>query len=376
MHVRLLLLSASTSLALGLPMGKAPATPRTELHVHLDGAMDSGLLLDVARTRNLSLPGVGVPKTIRDIDRVVDAASAFARFDVINNIIGGSREALQRLGVIFAARQAALNVSYTEVRYDPRRAARSSYDNSTLPMAEAIAAFSDGLRAGSLAHGVAVYSLLCAMRGEPPARCEEVVDAADDAQRAWRGTRAPPLGAVVGVDLAGDEWTYDNTAYVPCFRRAHRLGIATTVHAGEAADQADVASAVLEMGVARIGHGYVAAKNASLLALVRSHGVHLEACPGTALAEGSLSAIGAFAAHNLSFGVNEDDPSPYFGGCGFGCVEAIVQGCTGRPLSWEARLLCLKQHLPWQTVLHFTDAQLAKGHRDARRAAFADRYPH
>ena len=63
--------------------------------------------------------------------------------------------------------------------------------------------------------------------------------------------------------------------------------------------------ALYDMRVDRIGHGYAAARNATLLGLVKGSGVHLEACPGTALAEGSMSAIGAFRAANVSFGLNE-----------------------------------------------------------------------
>jgi adenosine deaminase len=342
---------------------------RVELHVHLDGAVDSSLLLEIAVLRNLSLPGVGVPTSTREIDKVVKSASAFARFDIVNNILGGDVRALQRVGEWFAARQASLNASYTEVRYDPRRAAASSYDNSSLSLADAIGAFSEGLRRGAAAHRIEVYSLLCAMRGEPADRCVEIADAAASAQRPWKGVRPPPLGAVVGIDLAGNEWSYNNSEYIGCFEHARGLGLNTTIHAGEAANPEDIVSAVLEMRVDRIGHGYVAARNASLLALVKSHGVHLEACPGTALAEGSLSAIGAFLKHNMSFGLNEDDPSPYFGGCGFPCIEAIANDCKGNfSGSLEARVLC---DAAITSRLHFGPADVKAAYKAARRAAFA-----
>ena len=303
------------------------------------------------------------------VDKVIKTASAFARFDVINNIMGGNVKALTHVGKWFAARQASLNASYTEVRYDPRRVATSSFDNSSLPFAEAIAALSEGLRLGSEAHGVRVYSLLCAMRGQPAPRCYEVAEAAASAQRPWKGTAPPPLGAVVGIDLAGDEWDYNNTAYVGCFQHAKALGLNTTVHAGEASDEADIVSAVVDMRVDRIGHGYVATKNASLLALVAARGVHLEACPGTALAEGSIGAIGAFRKHGVSFGLNEDDPSTYFGGCGFACIEAIVQDCKGNfSGSLEARVLCDAAVL---SRLHFGPEDVAAAYANARRAAFA-----
>ena len=218
------------------------SSPRVELHVHLDGTLDSNILFEVASLRNLSLPEIGVPRSAAEVDKVVKSKSAFARFDVVNNIIGGNALALQRVGEWFAARQAALNATYTEVRYDPFRAAVSAYDNSSLPLADAIGALSEGLRIGAAAHGIEVFSLLCAMRGAPAARCYDVVEAASAAQVPWRGRTAAPLGAVVGIDLAGDEWTYNNTDYVSCFRHAKRIGLNTTVHAGEASDQADILS--------------------------------------------------------------------------------------------------------------------------------------
>ena len=40
----------------------------------------------------------------------------------------------------FVADQAANNISYTEVRYDPLRAATSSYANVTIPLKQAVGA--------------------------------------------------------------------------------------------------------------------------------------------------------------------------------------------------------------------------------------------
>ena len=125
-------------------------------------------------------------------------------------------------GERFAASQAAQSVSYTEVRYDPVRAATSNYTSATISQEAAVAAVSAGLRAGAEKHGVAVYSLLCAMRGKPAAACDAVADLA-------ASVRSQELGGVVGLDLAGDELDYNNTTpfdYVPCFQRAKRaLGL-------------------------------------------------------------------------------------------------------------------------------------------------------
>ena len=80
-------------------------------------AVDGALLLEVARLRNLSLPGIGVPSTVHEVDRLVKSKSAFARFDIVNNIMGGDVRALRHVGEWFAARQASLNVSILEGGY-------------------------------------------------------------------------------------------------------------------------------------------------------------------------------------------------------------------------------------------------------------------
>ena len=81
-----------------LAAAAAATAGRVELHVHLDGSVTSELLLEIAQLRNLSLPGIGVPTSTSEIDKVVKSKSAFARFDVVNNIMGGSVEGLHHVG--------------------------------------------------------------------------------------------------------------------------------------------------------------------------------------------------------------------------------------------------------------------------------------
>jgi adenosine deaminase len=78
------------------------------------------------------------------------------------------------------------------------------------------------------------------MRGSPGEACYDVA-------RLANATRTGGLGGVVGLDLAGDEFHYNNSVghVAGCFRYAkEELGLNTTVHAGEMAGPADVRSAV------------------------------------------------------------------------------------------------------------------------------------
>ena len=60
-------------LMLVLPAAPAAAAAlvRTQLHVHLDGAVTAETLFEVAQSRNLSLPVVGHPKSVRDVELLV-----------------------------------------------------------------------------------------------------------------------------------------------------------------------------------------------------------------------------------------------------------------------------------------------------------------
>lgn len=140
------------------------------------------------------------------------------------------------------------------------------------------------------------------------------------------------------MDLAGDEAANDNSAFVDCFRHAKEgSGSRTTVHSGELGEEEsrrrDIRVATEDMRVDRIGLGYAAVGDEELLDLIEERGVHLEACPGTALAERSIDAIGAFQERGLSMSLSEDDQPPFFGGCGYACVEAIAADCKGDGLS-------------------------------------------
>jgi len=165
--------------------------------------------------------------------------------------------------------------------------------------------------------------------------------------------RSFELGGVVGLDLAGDEPDFDNAPYIECFRKAkEQLGLNTTVHAGEAVRPHDVLTAVRDMKVDRIGHGYAATEDAEALKALKDYGVHLEACPPGANRHHVIDAIGVYKEMKLSFGLNEDDPTVYFENCTMDSVEALT-----------------REHLS------FTDADMRKAYADAFAARFGPHTP-
>jgi len=316
--------------------------------VHLDGATSAATLLQAAQLRNLSLPWIGIPSAKWQIEALLLAHPGFGAFDVVNDIVGGCEASLSLAAAAFVDDQASNNITYTEVRYDPFRAARSAYANSTIQLDAAVRAVQRGLERGMRRNpGTRVYQLLCAMRSNPAHQCSAVADIA-------ARLRSDTAGGVVGIDLAGDEFFgHDNAPFVACFLRAkEQLGLNTTVHVGETLPwpfprqhtAADVYTAVIQMKADRLGHGYAAAHDATILAAIRNSAVHVEACPTTASGEGSLPALAAFKAAHLSFGLSRDDPC-------MGCSE------TPRALRVDEQMVVRQ--------LHFTERELARAHEEA-----------
>ena len=184
--------------------------------------------------------------------------------------------ALERIALELAVDSAAENIDYLEVRWAPRL-----HLNNGLTVSEVISAVLAGLSAAP----IKAVAIVCAMRHHTP---EENVALAREAGRfAGRG--------VVGFDLAGDEARYAATPQRPAFEAARAAGLRLTCHAGEAGEPSSVEEA-LGLGVERIAHGVIGARDPRIIERVRSEGVVLDLCP---TANWKCKAVPSLAAHPL-----------------------------------------------------------------------------
>lgn len=129
--------------------------------------------------------------------------------------------------------------------------------------------------------------VLCGLYGEHPSIMAKLVDVA----RTRRG--------VVGIDLAGGPQTNDSfgmSDYAPAFRHAADLGIGRTVHAGEGRPPGEIREAIESLRATRIGHGTTLMDDPSVVDLVLSRGVTIEACPTSNVQTGVIATL---AAHPL-----------------------------------------------------------------------------
>ena len=170
-----------------------------------------------------------------------------------------TESALERIAYELCVDSAAENIDYLEVRWAPRL-----HLNNGLTVPEVIKAVLNGLNATP----TKAVAIVCAMRHHTP---DDNVALAREAGRfAGRG--------VVGFDLAGDEVRYPAAPQRPAFEAARASGLRLTCHAGEAGDPSRVEEA-LGLGIERIAHGVIGAREPRIVERIKQEGVVLDLCP-------------------------------------------------------------------------------------------------
>jgi adenosine deaminase len=184
--------------------------------------------------------------------------------------------ALERAARELGIDSAEENIDYLEVRWAPRLHLRSG-----LTVQEVIEAVLSGLSAAPLR----AVAIVCAMRHHSVE--DNIALAKLAGQFAGRG--------VVGFDLAGDEIRHPAAPQRPAFEAARAAGLRLTCHAGEAGDPSNVEEA-LNLGVERIAHGVIGARDPRIVERIRGEGVVLDLCP---TANRKCKAVPSLARHPL-----------------------------------------------------------------------------
>ena len=228
---------------------------KAELHCHLDGAVRPSTAEELATTQGLDLA--------RPLRMVAppDCPSQAAFISYFDDAIAvlQTAAALERVALELCVDSAAENIDYLEVRWAPRLHLRNG-----LTVPEVIEAVLAGLAAGPLR----AVAIVCAMRHH--AVDDNVALAVEAGTFTGRG--------VVGFDLAGDEVAFPAPPHRPAFEAARAAGLRLTCHAGEAGEPSNVEDA-LNLGVERVAHGVIGARDPRIVERLRSEGVVLDLCP-------------------------------------------------------------------------------------------------
>lgn len=274
------------------------AIPKSELHVHLEGAMRPRTLLALARRRHVDLPADDVAGLrdwfqFRDFDH-------FVQIYVTCSKVVRDPEDFQLLLRDFAEDQAAENIRYSEVHFTI-----GTHWLNGVAVDEVLDAMTEAIRAIERHEEVRIRLI--------PDIVRDVGDKTADRTLEW-ALAAHKAGIAVALGLTGRESLYPSEPFAEHFAEAARQGLHCVAHAGEHAGPGAVHSVLDACLAERIGHGVRAIEDDGLIARLRDGRVPLEVCPTSNLCLGLAPELArhpfdALRRAGLELSVNSDDPA-------------------------------------------------------------------
>jgi len=274
--------------------------PLVELHRHLDGSIRLSTILELADQHGIALPAhdlAGLAPYVH-VDESAPGLMAFLeRFEHMTAVLVDV-DACRRVAYENVQDAQFEGIDYIELRYSPWFMAQSH----GMDPAEVMEACADGVRCAERDTGVKANIIGILSRTYGAETCMKELEAI-----------LTHRDHIVAVDLAGDEARYPAHLFTEHFKQVRDAGLHVTIHAGEADGPQSVWSAIHDLGAERVGHGFRAIEDPSLVDYLAEHEIGLEVCPTSNL---HTSTVDNYASHpikklsdrGVKFSLNTDDP--------------------------------------------------------------------
>ncbi len=274
--------------------------PKTEIHCHLEGAIRTQTIIDVAREYNLELPAYEVAeldKHVKVLDQMRDLQAVLKAFDIFQNSIT-SPAVVERIAWELFEDSARQNIKLFEVRFSPDWA----FHGHNLDWDESLDAILRAKERAEKQFDMAIGLIAITSRGMGADSCIRTVD--------WAIRNRQHIHA---VDLADGELLYPMGDFVKPILKAKDAGLKVTIHSGEDTPASAVWDTVHALQPDRIGHGIHSIEDMKVVDLLRERGITLEVNPWSNYLTNSVPAIEAHPLKKLfDLGVrvtiNSDDP--------------------------------------------------------------------
>ncbi|HET9590377.1 MAG TPA: adenosine deaminase [Anaerolineales bacterium] len=274
--------------------------PKIEIHCHLEGAIRTQTILDIAREYNLHLPSYDVDeldKHVKVLDQMRDLHAVLEAFAIFQNSIA-SPAVVERIAWELFEDSARQNIKLFEVRFSPDWA----FHGHNLDWDEALEGILRAKERAERQFDMAIGLIAITSRSMGPGSCAKTVD--------WSIRHRDHI---LGIDLADSERDFPLREFLPPVRKAEEAGLKLTIHTGEDTPASFVKETIELAGPDRIGHGIHIIEDPTVVELVRARGVTLEVNPWSNYLTNSVPAIEEHPLKKLfDLGVrvtiNSDDP--------------------------------------------------------------------
>lgn len=269
--------------------------PKTELHLHLEGAAPPAFIRRLAQEKSVNLDGV-FDETGNYIWS--DFIEFLKTYEAACTVLQ-TPDDFRRLVIAVLKESRCHGVIYTEMFLSPDFCG----GGDLVAWREYLAAMTEGVEAVA---GIEARFIATAVRHMGP-----------DQARVTSGVVAETAGGLLtGFGMGGDENSGKAADFAYAFDQAREAGLGLTSHAGEVAGADSVRETLDHLKVSRIGHGVRAIDDTALVQRLADEQIVLEVNPGSNLA---LSLYPDMASHPVAalrdagvlVTISTDDP-PYF----------------------------------------------------------------
>lgn len=274
--------------------------PKTEIHCHLEGAIRTQTIIDVAREYNLKLPtfeASELDKRVKVFDQLRDLQAVLDAFAIFQNSIT-SPAVVERIAWELFEDCARQNIKLFEVRFSPDWA----FHGHNLDWDESLEALLGAKEQAKREFDMAIGIIAITSRGMGAESCVKTVD--------WAIRNRQHIQA---VDLADGELLYPMSNFVKPILKAKDAGLKVTIHSGEDTPASAVWDTIQSFQPDRIGHGIHSIEDMKVVELIKERNITLEVNPWSNYLTNSVPTIEAHPLKKLfDLGVrvtiNSDDP--------------------------------------------------------------------
>lgn len=240
--------------------------PKTEIHIHLEGAIRTQTIIDVAKASSLKLPAYEVSeldKHVKVYDQMQSLEAVLKAFDIFQDSIT-SPDVVERIAWELFEDSAKQNIRLFEVRFSPDWA----FHGHNLDWDACLEGL---LRAKARAEqelDMAIGYIAITSRGMGADSCVRTVD--------WAIRHREHI---VAVDLADGEKLYPMTDFIRPILKAKDAGLKVTIHSGEDTPASYVMETIKNFKPDRIGHGIHSIEDMRAVDMLKEHNITLEVNP-------------------------------------------------------------------------------------------------
>ncbi|WP_374571017.1 adenosine deaminase [Acinetobacter sp.] len=276
------------------------ALPKAELHVHIEGTFEPGLMFEIAQRNQIAIPY----QSVEEVKQAYNFHNLQSFLDIYYagaNVLIHEQD-FYALAWAYFEKCAADHVVHTEMFFDPQ-----THTDRGIAFATVINGLQRACDDAQRKLGISSRLIMCFLRHLSEEAAFETLEQA-----------LPFKAQIIAVGLDSSELGHPPSKFERVFAKARELGFLTVAHAGEEGPAEYVWEALDLLKVNRIDHGVRSEEDPQLMQRLIAEKMPLTVCP---LSNLKLCVVNDMAEHNIrrllqqgvQVTVNSDDPS-YFGG--------------------------------------------------------------